>query len=136
MPPIRVLLLKVVQAADYLVLNFFRFPQLGELRLRPKQNHGCHIGSIERIDKVRISVQPITDELERCQLIWVWRIKGLELIPLTSRRCWIIKVIHYFDDVSIVCAVEVQMVLSLQLGGWPLVVVIESKWWAIHVLPV
>ena len=87
-----------------------------------------------RIDKVRIPIQPIADQFERGQLIRIGRIKRLELIPFSSRGCRIIKVIHDFDNVSVVSAMEVQMILGLQLGCWPFVVMIEREWRAIQIL--
>jgi hypothetical protein len=123
-----------MKTLDLFVLNFFRFSQARKLRLRLKQDHGGHVGTVDGVDEVCVAIQSIADELERLHLVRKRRVQRLQFIPLAGRRLRIVEIIHDLDNVGLVSPMELKMVLRLQLRGRPFVVVVEREWRPVEIL--
>ena len=54
-----ILPLELVKTSDLFVLDLVRAPQVCELRLRLKQDHRGHIGTVDGVEEVSITVQSI-----------------------------------------------------------------------------
>ena len=115
--------------------SLFRSGQAGEFRLPKIQTLGGHEGAIECIDEIRVPIQSAPDRIERHQLLRIGVIERLQFPPVARCRWRIIEVVHDFDDVGLVCAVKLKVILRLKQSGGTFEVVIEGVRRPVDILP-